>query len=749
MASASGSMRSGGGDVGAESGRDNGTDGANGAVSASLASPADDSHKILLRANVAMDAKLMVATGRSDVQQLKHPLNKEHATTMVGVMAMGNNASLAVINPLLLASASFGSWKALNVLLDRQDRRKPPMVLPTEAFIRLLMGRANGRLSTQQASDDVEEGVDQPAGDVEEGAGQTALPMVALLDGVTFEGDTVLHAVASHGDDEEFLKCATIVCDRAKHLLFAMNNKGDTPLHCAARAEKLKMVSHLIDLAKSEDRQLELLRKENNLKETVLHDAVRTGDDDIVELLMTTDSQLANNPKQGVSPLYLAILLQKNSIAYTLYQKSEGGISYSGPDGQNALHAAVLRSNGMTKKLLHWNKSLTTKGDTNGSTPLHFATTQTQREVLREVFEANLAPLYQRDNCGLFPIHMVASLGRKDYVAIFIEKCPSSATLRDSRGRTFLHVGVEQKMRNIVSFVCGNPSLAWIVNMQDKEGNTALHLAVQAKKFRIFCCLVGNPQVLLNLTNNKGQTPLDLLTIMNLEGNIRQILICAGGRHGVHYLDHIRDKYTQPPDESKINEMWKGSAQSISIIAVLITTMTFGATFALPGGYKGDDQTNGGTPTLAGRYAFTVFMMANTLAFVCSLIATIGTMYAGFPNISMSRRRIHCLAAFTFIHGSVTTLSVAFALAVYTVLAPVAPRTAIGVCIISPLVAVYNIGAALLPQVIIANSLRMRGGMVFAIKNCMAPFIAYLLIGFWQFIVIFVWLACAKGDLRQ
>ena len=62
----------------------------------------------------------------------------------------------------------------------------------------------------------------------------------------------------------------------------------------------------------------------------------------IVKLLMGADSELANYPADGVSPLYQAILLGKSTIALILYHMSRGNLSYSGAGGQNALHVGVL-----------------------------------------------------------------------------------------------------------------------------------------------------------------------------------------------------------------------------------------------------------------------------------------------------------------------------------------------------------------------------------------------------------------------
>jgi hypothetical protein len=266
------------------------------------------------------------------------------------------------INPLLLASAHFGSWKALNFLLEREDAGRPPMLIPTQEFLNLLDGgsSAMGR-TVMSAGGDEEEGADH----------EPALPAAgALLKGVTPDGDTALHVVAGNRDDGgDFLEYAGIICDRDRDLLFAQNRMGDTPLHCAVRAGSSKMVSHLIALVGREgaDSKLKLLRMENERHETALHDAVRIEDGrvlcvmdrqalltdaddgvaeekDMVKLLMRADPELANYPAQGISPLCLAILLEKDTIAVTLYKKSGGNLSYSGPHGQNVLHVAVLRA---------------------------------------------------------------------------------------------------------------------------------------------------------------------------------------------------------------------------------------------------------------------------------------------------------------------------------------------------------------------------------------------------------------------
>ncbi|KAM0863126.1 hypothetical protein ACQ4PT_044796 [Festuca glaucescens] len=294
---------------------------------------------------VAMDAKLMLATDSGDVNKLKALLKKEDAMAMVVVTAAtskkpskDDKSCSGDIDPLLLESACGGSLQDLNDLL-----KKPPIP------------------EYQESLGDAEEGVDhQPA------AG-------AFLKGVTPNGDTALHVVSSNGDSQDFMDYAAIIHDEDRGLLFTKNHKGDTPLHCACRAGNYEMVSRLIKLAA--DRKFELLREVNHRQETALHEAVRFEDGNthkeralldadttkgkeekiikyvnenkspkIVKLLMDADTQLANYPAGGISPMYLAIILEKDTIALTLYVKSCGNLSYCGPDGQNALHVAVLRA---------------------------------------------------------------------------------------------------------------------------------------------------------------------------------------------------------------------------------------------------------------------------------------------------------------------------------------------------------------------------------------------------------------------
>jgi hypothetical protein len=261
------------------------------------------------------------------------------------------------------------------------------------------------------------------------------------------------------------------------------------------------------------------------------------------------------------------------------------------------------------------------------------------------LLEANPAALYQPDNRGMFPIHVAASVNEDSTVARFIRCDPSCAGLRDRRGRTFLHTAAENSKYGTVIFGCRTPSLAWILNMQDADGNTALHLATQAGCLQSFASLLGNHQVHLNLANRKGQTQRDIsqlnfplgfyhglvnlsshsfkylkchlflctaemkyiqcrllvshnnssTTLQSTPAMIHAALYMCDARYGSCRWDHIRETYDANINvhdfERKELEKLKDSTQTLGIGSVLIATVTFGATFALPGGYRADDHT--------------------------------------------------------------------------------------------------------------------------------------------------------------
>ncbi|KAM3245364.1 hypothetical protein ACQJBY_056600 [Aegilops geniculata] len=292
--------------------------------------------------------------------------------------------------------------------------------------------------------------------------------------------------------------------------------------------------------------------------------------------------------------------------------------------------------------------------------------------------------------------------------------------------------------------------------MEDNDGSTALHLAIQVQSFRMFCALFGNQKVNLNVTNNQGQSPRDLSRSklpnrmgygLNSENKICNTLWSVGANEGALRWDKANEKYSRrpkPEDEEKESERLRNAAQALIVASVLIATVAFSATFALPGGYRGDGHPNAGAPVHAGSYLFDAFMMATTLAFICSSVSTVGFVFAATPMVSLFTRRVNFNVSVFFMWSSVTCMSIAFALGVYMVLAPVARGTAVVVCVITPAILLSANMEIIIKLVILARPLCTRIGLYPAIVQLLKMHLFVVVSTLWPFIATFGWAALAR-----
>lgn len=235
------------------------------------------------------------------------------------------------------------------------------------------------------------------------------------------------------------------------------------------------------------------------------------------------------------------------------------------------------------------------------------------------------------------------------------------------------------------------------------------------------------------------------MPLQNSDSLIRYSLNMANAHSGVSRRDHFRDDFEnahrKSENEIRELEMLKDSTQVLSVGSVLIVTVTFGATFALPGGYRADGHTDGGSPTLAGRYAFLAFVMANTVALMCSAIATVGFMYSGSPMVHLESRTKYIDASIYFMQASITSLVAAFTLGMYSVLSPVAPATATTICVIGPLVVACSTAEFLFKAAFLVRAFWVRKGPLWTLVCTMLAVVVCCLAFFWPVIFIFGWAA--------
>ncbi|KAI6702802.1 hypothetical protein NL676_011938 [Syzygium grande] len=159
----------------------------------------------------------------------------------------------------------------------------------------------------------------------------------------TPKGNNILHVAAQY-------KQVNFIKDLLQHpsgssLLWQGNNKGDTPLHVAAKVGSYDAVRVFTDQAKSPDQPdacKDLLRRLNSHNDTSLHYAVRGGHKGVVQLLIEEDPQLCDITNAvDESPLYLAAHRRLSDITELILSAFSSSSSHKGPKGVTALHAAM------------------------------------------------------------------------------------------------------------------------------------------------------------------------------------------------------------------------------------------------------------------------------------------------------------------------------------------------------------------------------------------------------------------------
>ncbi|EER87702.2 hypothetical protein SORBI_3010G004800 [Sorghum bicolor] len=586
-------------------------------------------------------------------------------------------------------------------------------------------------------------------------------------DGVTMEGDSLLHVVAAArgGDDtHKLLDCAKmIVRDKKRRkggaaavrlALEARNSKGDTPLHCAAAAGNDRMITCLVEILPSKYnddgdeatpvKKKELVRMRNECGETALHHAVRAPHNNeaciVIDKLMKHDPDLACVlHKDGTSPLYLAISLGKHKIAEHLYSKSQGKLSYSGPHGRNLTRQRDSEQKGSTP--LQLAASLEGWPDARYVYTWFPQIRRVSMSATKALLSVNISTAYQADDQGSYPIHVAAQAGSLAVVKLLLEWCPDCANLRDGQGRTFLHVAAEKERLALVRYVVVSSSADMILNAQDSNGDTPLHAAVRAGNLAVFSCLFRNRQVRLDVANQDGMTPVDLSYTripprfnysLNPRSSVRRILLAAGAPHGgarpeLFYARHI-PKRDLDMEAKKHTE----ATQVMSIVTALIATVTFASAFTFPGGYGPDGQ-----PVLAGSYAFDAFILADTLAFICSISATFSLVYVGFPSMDISIRFRYLRLSAILLQSAARSLVAAFGLGLYLLLVVHHTASAIAACAIVLASSLYG-NMEFWGIIHMATTVLARIGMQrYAVVSYARKIFFTVLRHFWSYVIIF------------
>ncbi|PVH64975.1 hypothetical protein PAHAL_2G395300 [Panicum hallii] len=400
---------------------------------------------------------------------------------------------------------------------------------------------------------------------------------------------------------------------------------------------------------------------------------------------MTASPELASvTNDDGVSVLYLAVTLESRRMVRALLRRSPDGApspaSFTGPEGRTAMHVAAACCKEVVMDILAWKPegpTLLTKVDSSGKSPLHFAVLHYNLDAVELLLNVEASLVRISDKDGLYPLHAAAMVGSTRIIDELITKCHDYYEMVDDKGRNFLHCAVEHARDKVVDHICRNDKFDMLLNATDDEGNTPLHLAVKHGHPRIVTLLLQTMSVKTCIINKNGLTVLDLAHEEVLSGSnyfldphmIVFNCLCSSepNLYTVEGIQLLRVK-DRPATETEASMKEDGMTKTGTIASVLIATVAFAAAFTVPGGFIADDHPNAGTAILARKFAFRAFVVSDTMAFVCSIVATSFHIYGGAWEIPPNHRSRYNRLASGLVPVGVQFMVAAFAFGLHLVL---------------------------------------------------------------------------------
>ncbi|KAJ0045612.1 hypothetical protein Pint_04261 [Pistacia integerrima] len=334
----------------------------------------------------------------------------------------------------------------------------------------------------------------------------------------------------------------------------------------------------------------------------------------------------------GESPLYLAAESRCKEVLLKIL-KFLTQVSYNptllreavrGPDRQNPLHAAILSgSSECIGHLLGLEEilELINQPDRNRMTALHFATAARETKLIRQLLNESTLSAYIKDTKGWTPLLEAASSGNFDVFQEIFQHCPDTIELCDPAGWNALHLAVlNNTVQNARDFL-GLPEMKELVNEPDKEGNTPLHLAIENIK-----------SSKLESEEQEGPQALDICeSDWKLSYRQKSLYSYLNGQHAPRGR-HPYNWKLSPKRKSVFNHPGsdlKHLANTLTMVAALLVTLTFAAAFTLPDDYYSDNGSQGknnddqkdytGESVLIKKASLKVFLVADSLAMCCSM----------------------------------------------------------------------------------------------------------------------------------
>ncbi|CAN6372704.1 unnamed protein product [Urochloa humidicola] len=501
---------------------------------------------------------------------------------------------------------------------------------------------------------------------------------ICVLCSSTPQLNTALHLAALHGHAE----FAGVVLGMYEELLLARNDEGDTPLHLAAKASKLEVmklfISHALAWPDDERNPLTMTNMAGN---NPLHEAVQNGMVFMAVALLDADPRRGHDLNRRMeSPLHMAAREGLDQMVRRIvdYRSVDTEFLPSVSMSGTALHQAVLGANLMVVEiLLEKRPELIDLTDSNGNNVLHYAAQKDLQRVAEMLLKRRTNLAYERNLQGMSPLHVAVLYGSMEVIKVLLRHCPDVEEMVDSYGRNIFHASVAGGTADVLRCLLRHARSTELINRIDSNGDTPLHLAAKMGRVESVLLLLDDHRVDLSIRDHDGQTARSIVEMKVHAGET--------DTYEMHLLKKLQRQESKrcrnkplPPTFSdrrrSLNDKdFDSVVDAYFLAATLIATVTFAATFTMPGGY---DQ-NKGIPLHGRSAAFKVFVLSNTVAMCSSIVAIFLLIWARQEPLQLRLHNLIWSQRLTII--ACLTLLLSLMTAVYITIAPTAPWLAYAV----------------------------------------------------------------------
>ncbi|KAE8771513.1 ankyrin repeat-containing protein [Hordeum vulgare] len=520
---------------------------------------------------------------------------------------------------------------------------------------------------------------------------QLAAQNPSILLGTTPQGNNCLHIASIHdhrGFCEDFLQQEKSLLSNVNYesLLAKVNFEGETALITAVTLGHVSLASFLLGCC----HQLELrqaILQQDMYGFNALHHAIRNGHKDLALELIAKEpvlSQAMTNFNE--SPMFIAVMRNFQQVFKKLLEIPYS--SHEGKNSRNALHAAARNGNeDVAKEIMEKRPALAREADKAGNTPTMLAVIYTKVGVLRVLLEHDSSLGYEISKQGNALLCVAASRGHVKVATELLEHCPD-ALYHNTRGNLFtcLHEAVQKDDMNFVQFILKKKQLRKVINMQDIDGKTALHHAVQKCNPKMVAALLSCKDIDKTVIDNiSGSAVRELSHNMHsaktLNWNEVIMRMSEADRQDATALHNLYVEARQLAiyeSRKNVKSLTKTYTTNTSLVAILITTITFAAAFTLPGGYSSAPEREG-LPVMSRKVAFIAFLISDTLAMCFSFSVAFICIMARWEDYEFLTHYRYFTKKLMWIAYAATTT--AFSTGLYTVLAPRLHWLAIAICV--------------------------------------------------------------------